>query len=278
LPLSPSGPLQNGVVITGLEPYGAFLLLLETVQLRATFYRDGKPQDCTQSAKWTSSNGRVLALYRPGFFGANSFGESDLTATCGQQTGSVRARVDRYKLRGTVRDPAGHPIKDVALFLGDGPDKMTDDTGRFDAGEGWGSVFALRFTKPGFEPLNITYPWSRVEMVDLNLVMSRLGSLILEGSGMVTPFPAPPVEYQFHVEKRAEIRIDTYAGVMCNDYCFLAREVLCNDSLLKRDLLDRGWWPSSTFVTTADPSCTYRLRFSPVPSTYVPFRFGVTAQ
>jgi hypothetical protein len=281
-PPGPAGPApsSNGIVISGLETYEPFLLLLERVQLRATRYVDGKPDDCTDSAQWRvvaqSPIGfltRVIELTGPGLISAVGWGEANIGATCSGATGTIHVRASRYAVRGTLRDVTGRPLSDVDIVGPSGEHQLpgTDTAGQFSFQNVAGARIAMHFSRPGYEPLNATYEWTRTAEANLNLTTKSLGPLIAEGAGFACIDCA--AEHWFRVEKPGTIRVDTYVRVACNDYCFLRRDLYCNDVLLSTDSQDNSYLPL-TIVLAGSPSCQYRVKF--IANYGISYRFGVT--
>ena len=107
---SPGSAPTPGVTLSGIENYGAFVLVGETVRLKATErLPDNTMRDCTTTATWTSSDVSVLKKGTGGGDGPEAFwaiapGTAMLSATCDGYTASQVISPNYYTVEVLARD------------------------------------------------------------------------------------------------------------------------------------------------------------------------------
>jgi len=273
-------PPRNGVAITGLEAYAPFLVLddhgpLPTlgIPLTSTRYSDGRGEDCTATARWSSSNTDIVE------FGTGSqrshispirLGEAVLSATCGNESGTLLARVDRWRFRGAVVDDSGNPVShaDLSGVPVSGYIARTDGAGQFDIFPDW-IEFRISVLHPGFERLEPSLvTWDRRgATMNQNFILRRIpGQLVLDGdltcervgSALENPCQITPSGTgQFQVPGDGVLRLDLFERSWA-DISSLRAEVYCGETLV-RTLTATGY---GTIEMPAARACDYRLKFS----------------
>jgi hypothetical protein len=290
---SPGGASPPGVALTGIENYGAFVLVGETVRLKAMErLPDNTVRDCTSTATWKSSDVSILMHGLgegdgPEAFWAMAPGTATLSATCDGYTGSQVISPNYYKLQVLVRDAVtGAGVPNMRLNR-DGR-YVTGPDGRCEFPKWNSKDFYVSVDGFGYEPREgLHFFYNRQPELDVTIDMTPVpGAPIFEYNGFLCTGHADctiagqsylqEAHFIFNVPRAGTLRIDGFLGpdgyesrgamrvtILHNNAIVAQRDV--TGTLNGADVLDTpvesGAYELKVFnATTNNGGATFRLR------------------